>query len=255
MKRICAIIFILSTLMFIRCTGPMGPQGFMGFRGLDGKLGAIGQGLRGDFELLEASILILKSSYYYNYQLFDLKRENFNNSIAFEHSVFQNEFNTDQPKDYVYAGLRHDESNVSLVEEIVAQLTGNVANSFDNDAAKHLLLALRDSAKYVYEFMDFFLSGVGLANFRKYDEPYISELCVMAMDMFRERESVLDDIQSILIDIRFLFKDGVVDIAKLRSSLNPIINIQGKIYEKIYIGNRSLKGLRDSVKNKIDELK
>ncbi|UPA11229.1 hypothetical protein bpSLO_001075 (plasmid) [Borrelia parkeri] len=233
----------------------MGPQGFMGFIGPDGKRGAIGQGLRGDFELLEASILILKSSYYYNYQVFNSKRANFNNSIAFGHSVFQDEFNTEQSKDYVYAGLKHDESDVSMVEQIVAQLTGNVlANNLDNNAAKRLLLALRDSAKYVYEFMDFFLSGVGLAKFRKYDEPHISELSAMVMDIFRQRESVLDDVQSVLINIRSLFKRGV-DVAKVRSSLNSIINTQGKVYEKIYIGNGSLKGLRDSVKNKIDELK
>ncbi|UPA12615.1 hypothetical protein [Borrelia venezuelensis] len=255
MERICTIICILSTLMFMGCTGPMGPRGFMGFRGPDGKRGAIGQGLRGDFELLEANVLILKSSYYYNYQVFNSKRANFNNSIAFGHSVFQDEFNTDQPKDYVYASLRHDESDISMVERIVAQLTGNVlANNLDNNAVKLLLLALRDSAKYVYEFMDFFLSGVGLAKFRKYDEPHISELCAMVMDMFRQRESVLADIQSVLIDIRSLFKREL-DIAKVRSSLNSIINIQGKVYEKIYIGNGSLKGLRDSVENKIDELK
>ncbi|AMR75887.1 hypothetical protein [Borrelia hermsii] len=251
MKKICMVICILIALGLVGCIGPIGPHGA---RGSDGKDGKDGQGIRGDIELLEANVLLLKASYACNNEVFKTKRAGFDKSIPFRHAAFQNEFNAREEKDYVYAGLKHDELSIGIVERILEKLiNASSANNLDRDVAKKLLVALKNSAQYVNEVINLFLSGTGLAKFHEHNGSIITELNIMVMNIFRQRESVLDDLKKALRNTESSLMP--LNVADIRDKLNVIIQNQGRIYKKIYTGDDSLQGLRDAITGKINKLK
>ncbi|AHH11147.1 collagen-like protein (plasmid) [Borrelia coriaceae] len=251
MKRVCMVICLLST--FLGCSGPAGPRGFMGDRGPDGNRGDIGHGLRGDFELLEASVFLLKSSYDYNYKILEPNKAGFDTSIPFGLDIFQNEFSTQESKDYVYVALNNDERYINILKQIIEKLTKPPANSRDKDAAKKLLLALRDSAECIHQVINLFLTSSGTVKFVNNDRSFITELNVFLMMIFRQRKNVVDDIKKILSKVEPSLTMG--NIPNFRNEFKSITEPDGEIYKKIYIGADSLRGLRGIIKNRIDASK
>lgn len=259
MKRICMVICVLSVLGFVACVGPMGARGLSGPKGHTGQKGLKGHNGRSDVDLLKANYLNLVRVYNTNYETFKSRKADFDKIIPFSSAEFNNEFVTEKQRNYVYAGLGYRVSDIEIVKQIITGFM-NIVSDANKRYVNDLLLALRDSAQYVHEVIEIMDAGndFDLAKLkREINEEDISELNAMLMEMLYRRASVLDDIENMLDSTKlFLVNLSILHhIASVKSKLDPIVLFDGKIHKKIYVGDESLKNLRDAIEKKVNNIK
>ncbi|WP_024653744.1 hypothetical protein [Borrelia persica] len=269
MKRMYAIIFILSLLELVGCKpGEPGSVGFMGYSGKDGIRGLDG---RSDIDLFNFHYLKLKKMYFLNFESFKEKKDIFNKDIPFDNAAFNNKFTTDEQKDIIYASLNYDLEVIEIFRDIM-----NILVKDDSDDKKmrirNFLFALRDSKQYVLEVMteiggivgddfrivgDDFLDDSSLVSLKRKDNmKIIDELNAMLRELLYKRSNVIKNIGDIMSSTKpFLEVLSSSSLRRIETDLDSIGLAGGKVYEKIYTGEESLLGLKNGIMDKLRILK
>ncbi|UPA12616.1 hypothetical protein [Borrelia venezuelensis] len=275
MTKVCVVIFVMISLGFliVECTvsmemgesigivGQRGPRGITGLAGNAGLRGDVGDEVgRGDIAILMTSLSKLKRSYYANINEFNLQKNDIDTKALFDHSIFEDLFKLNNPengRDDVYASLKHNVEDIQTVKRIIESLT-NSSDSIVKEYAKYLLSFLKDSARFIREIISF-LDKELVTLKQSNDLEGMSELNSMLIMMFRQRESVLDDIHDVLRNAKQSFKPNFVDTVQMRDALGSIVRPGERLREKVYGGhfsiNRSLQSLLLAITEKVNQLK
>ncbi|AHH03961.1 Hypothetical protein BHY_1010 (plasmid) [Borrelia nietonii YOR] len=167
---------------------------------------------------------------------------------------FNRSFRSDDyySKNYFYIGLKHDIVHIERVRQIVRALkaTGIAA---DKEAAEKLLIGLRDSGIYVSDVVEEdgqILSNANLSILQKSNNMEVINVVRLVLgNLLLKREHVMELLKEKIRDI-----SGLKKVALIRDAVNLTFGKNGEILEKIENGHDSLLGLRDLIKNKIDDL-
>ncbi|AHH14535.1 collagen-like triple helix repeat-containing protein [Borrelia hermsii] len=274
MIRTCAVMYILSFLVFLNCTGPAGapgsagPAGAPGSRGLQGPAGLrerywgskIVKGNKGpcggywrderidkvEKLILHGSYLDFKSEFWVKNQAFALKEARFNKEIPFEHNEqLKKEFGKEWEKTSIYVGLDYNEIYVIKLRDIVKNLLE--ADGKDNERAVfNLLKVLKISGESVQSFISSIDNNKCLMLLLSEDQ--LNNLSLLVEKVLFLRSNLIISIQVILDEAAGFDKK---DIVKIKDKLKPIIDKDGLINRKVFMRNKdeSIKVILNKIEN------
>ncbi|UPA18954.1 hypothetical protein [Borrelia puertoricensis] len=191
-----------------------------------------------------------------------LLRESLNfNSEGFDQNVFDSMFNDFalyfKNDDYYlkncfYAALKHDVVYIEKIRQIVRALRNNGIVDY-KDTALDLLISLRDSGIYVSEVVKEdgqILNDANLCMLQQIKDVKIISGIKFALDnLLVQRNRVIELFENKIRDIL-----GLEKVESIKKAVDLIIGKNGEILKVIEVGNDSLLGLKDTIKNKIDDL-
>ncbi|WP_330730233.1 hypothetical protein [Borrelia turicatae] len=191
-----------------------------------------------------------------------LLKESLNfNSEGFDQTAFDSMFNDFalyfKSDDYylkncVYAALKHNFVYIEKIRQIVRALK-SIGISDYKDTALDLLISLRDSGIYVSEVVKEdgqILNDANLGMLQQIKDVEIISGIKSALDnLLVQRNRVIELFENKIRDI-----SGLDNVESIKDAVDLIIGKNGEIFKVIEVGNDSLLGLKDTIKDKIDDL-
>ncbi|UPA09810.1 collagen-like protein (plasmid) [Borrelia nietonii YOR] len=242
--------------------GPEGPPGLDGFPGTPGLSGPAGvPGLPGLVysAQLKTGYNRIRLAYSARRNAFDLKQV----GIAFDKLdangsvIFGQEFDSDDKKDYLYAGINYEQVSATNLESIINKLLTDPLSDDNISVAKNLLSTLKNLGKYVDDVInnatsDKILGGGNLEQIlTRCEDSKLENLSYLLDTMFFQRQDLINRVRQV-IDLA----NRKSELAKIRSHLYPIANLRGDIngdIENMQI-EVSLKKLKDDIRIEVNRL-
>ncbi|AHF45568.1 hypothetical protein [Borrelia parkeri] len=155
-------------------------------------------------------------------------------------------------KNCVYAALKYDFVYIEKIRQIVRALMSSGIADY-KDTALDLLISLRDSGLYVSEVVKEdgqILNNTNLGMLQQIKDVEVISGINSALDnLLVQRNRVIELFENKIRDI-----SGLEKVESIKDAVDLIIGNDGEILKVIEVGNDSLLGLKDTIKNKIDDL-